>query len=262
MFCSKCGVQNNDGSLFCSDCGSSLGGGEAKQTRNITQSLEKTGMVGDVVSKSARFLLKKPLLLWGLSLLYSILAMLASFMFLGIPGLGIAVTLVLSLGMTSIYLKGYRGKQVSSAQLFEGFSSKFFRNAGGMAWMSLWVFIWGLIPFAGFVFAVIKSYSYRFVPYIMLGEPDIPATEALKKSMVQTNGHKGKMFLVDFIICLAVGLTALILFLLSLIPVAGIIFMVVLIIFAIAAALLLPLFLGIISAAFYDEITKRNPEDA
>jgi len=174
------------------------------------------------------------------------------------PLIWLPITLVLQLGMANIFLSGYRGKAISSTQLFEGFSKNFFRNAGGMGWRSLWLLIWALIPLAGVVLAVIKYYSYRFVPYIMLSEPDLPATEVLKKSISQTNGYKGKMFLADLIVGAAIVVTTIIFYFIMLIPVIGIVLFAIYYIILIA---LLPLVLGTLEAVYYDKISAENPLD-
>jgi len=174
------------------------------------------------------------------------------------PLIWLPIILVLQLGMANIFLSGYRGKAISSTQLFEGFSKNFFRNAGGMGWRSLWLLIWAMIPLAGIVLAVIKFYSYRFVPYIMLAEPDLPATEVLKKSITQTNGYKGKMFLADLIIGAAIVVLTIIFYFIMMIPFIGIVLFAIYYIVLIA---LLPLVMGTLEAVYYDKISKENPLD-
>jgi len=178
-----------------------------------------------------------------------------------VPIIWLPVFMVLQLGMANIYLRGYRGDAISSTLLFEGFGKKFARNAGGMGWRYLWVIVWSFVP----IMNIVKFYSYRFVPYIMLTEPDILATEALKKSIAQTNGYKGKMFLADLLIGLAVsalaGFILLLSFLFGLIhPVVGMVFggLLISVLTAILIALL-PLILGILEAVYYDKISKENP---
>jgi hypothetical protein len=210
--------------------------------------------MGAVLSRTFAILGKKPVLLWGLSLLSVLLTCLGFSAGGMVPIIGWSIAVVFQLGMASVYLDGYRGKPVSSMQLFQGFNGKFFRNAGGMGWMYLWILIWGMIPIAGFVFAIIKFYSYRFVPYIMLSEPDIKATEALKKSMAMTNGHKGKMWLTDFIIGLCVTVVIGVFALLTyVVHVIGILLGLV----SLVIGAVLPLLLGLISAAYYAEISKK-----
>jgi len=172
------------------------------------------------------------------------------------PLVWLPIVLVLQLGMINIFRSGYRGMQISAAQLFEGFNNgKFMRNAGGMGWKSLWLLIWGLVPIVG----IIKYYSYRFVPYIMLAEPDISATDALKKSIAQTNGFKGKMFLTDFIIGAAIFVVAFVFGLLTMIPLVGPVFGVIGVLCYIVVMIFLPLFFGILEAVYYEKISKENP---
>jgi len=173
-----------------------------------------------------------------------------------LPIVWLPVVLVLELGMANIFLRGYRGNEISSTLLFEGFSNKFARNAGGMGWRMLWLLIWGLIPVAGIFIAIVKFYSYRFVPYIMLTEPDIPATEALKKSMIQTNGYKGKMFVADLLIILAVAITTIIFIFIMRIPYIG---PLLAIIYNLLLVALLPLLMGTLEAVYYDKVSKENP---
>jgi len=170
--------------------------------------------------------------------------------------------------MVNIFLCGYRGEPISATQLFEGFrEGKFLRNAGGMGWRYLWLLIWGLIPVAGPILCIIKFYSYRFVPYIMLAEPEITATDALKKSMAQTDGYRGKMFLADFLIALVIGGILFILFLITFLvfmiptvgPYIGVLFLLVAGLVTVVIAALLPLFMGTIEAVYYDKISKENP---
>jgi len=176
------------------------------------------------------------------------------------PLIWLPIVLVLQLGMINIFLSAYRGMQVSSTQLFEGFrDGKFLRNAGGMGWKYLWLLIWLLVPIAGPILFYIKFYAYRFVPYIMLAEPDILATEALKKSIAQTDGYKGKMFLTEFIIGAAIFAVALVFGLLMLIPYIKYLFMLIGGLIYIVVMALAPLFMGILDAVFYDKISKEKP---
>jgi len=209
------------------------------------------GFIGDVFSKAFGLLFRKPVRLWGFSLLFTLLTLLA-IMFGVLPILWLPVVLVLELGMANIFLCAFRGKEFSATQLFEGFNKKFTRNAGGMGWMSLWLLIWSPVP----VVNCIKYYSYRFVPYIMLEDPDIKATEALKKSMVQTHGYKGKMFLTDLIISLVIVALTLIFAFAMRIPVVGLILFAIYYILMIAFA---PLVVGVFGAVYYDKVSKEKP---
>lgn len=211
--------------------------------------------ISGIFNRAMGILSTKPLLLWGLSLMYTLLSRLAA-IFCVLPIISLPVTFALMVGMKAIYLDGIHGKEVTSDQLFAGFKN-FFRSAGGIAWMALWILIWSLVPIAGFVLAIIKSYSYRFVPYIMVEDPEISATAALRRSKELTNGMKGKMFLADLLIVGILFGLYLVLILLSLIPFIGALFILVTFLLTVLVVALLPLFSGLVEAAFYDECPRK-----
>ncbi|MBQ4000984.1 MAG: DUF975 family protein [Lachnospiraceae bacterium] len=58
----------------------------------------------------------------------------------------------------------------------------------------LFVWLWSLL----FVIpGIIKSYSYRMVPYIIKDEPDLSAKEVLQRSKELMRGHKWHTFILD-----------------------------------------------------------------
>ena len=160
-FCMNCGKELAE-EKFCPNCGMPVGGGKPFRAQKIQQGIRSR----DLIAKALQVLVQKPIRLWGLSLLCQLLVTLATGLSV-IPIIFLPIIFVLNAGMAAVYLTGYRGGEVNSDALFAGFK-RFFKVAGGMGWMALWIFIWGMIPVAGIVFAVIKSYSYRFVPYIMI----------------------------------------------------------------------------------------------
>ena len=105
-------------------------------------------------------LMKKPVQLWGLSLLGVILQSLSNVLCAVPPILGMGVSSTLSAGMENVFLDAYHQKEINSKQIFSGFSSgkSFLRIAGGMLWRTLWLFLWALfalIPIVGWVIAPI-----------------------------------------------------------------------------------------------------------
>ena len=250
MICPQCGNQVNDGAAFCTNCGMNFA-----QPSNPQYQAPPRPHIGPTIGESYRMALdviaKKPFRLWGLSLMNGLLTILAS-LFGVLPIISLPIIFALEVGMHAIYLDGIRGKEVNSDQLFLGFKG-FFRFAGGMGWMYLWVLIWSLIPFVGFIFAIIKTYSYRFVPYILLSDPEVSATEALRRSMRETRGMRGKMFGADILISAGVFVVTLILSLLSSIRYVGVIFLILEVLFVIAVCIFMPLFVGLVNAAFYDK---------
>ena len=213
-----------------------------------------------IYSRAFAVIRKKPLQLWGISLLCILLTGVAYTLCGVIPVLALAIDVLLETAMVIIFLRGYRGEEIAVTQLFDTFRDwkTIKRVLCGMGWQMLWVFLWSLIPVVGPVFGVIRMYEYRFTPYILMFEPEVPVTEAIKLSKQKTNGFKGKMFGADILYGVGVTVVCILLALLSRIPYIGILFALVLVVFAIAAAVFGPLFLGLVQAAFYEEVNNRK----
>lgn len=92
---------------------------------------------------------RKPWALIGIILLGQLLMALASALGV-IPLISLPLVWALEVGLSILCLKGVRNQEVSSKDLFAGFSS-FKHVAGGMAWKSLWVYIWLIVPVYAFV---------------------------------------------------------------------------------------------------------------
>ena len=215
------------------------------------------GGIFDFYRKAFAVLAKKPVRLWGLSLLYILIASLIASLGSFVPLISVPIVLLLSLGFTGVLLDGYHGKEVRSEQLFQAFGKdEVLRNGAGMCWKELWTLIWGFVP----VMNIIKSYEYCFTPYILLTDKEISATEALRKSMRMTDGYKGRMFGADILIVAGFVLALLVLTLLGQIPYIGWIFIIALVLLYIAGVLFLPIFMGLVRTAFFEEIGKVHEE--
>lgn len=215
------------------------------------------GSILDFYRKALGILADKPFKLWGLSLLYLLIASIISSLGAFVPIVAIPIILVLGLGFTGVLLKGYHGEEVRSVHLFQGFKKEeILRNGAGMCWKELWTLIWGFVP----VMNIIKAYSYSFVPYILLTDKEISATEALRKSMRMTDGYKGKMFGADVLIVVAFVIAMIVLGLLGQIPYIGWIFMIVLFVAYVAFFLFFPLFIGLVHTAFFEDISAVHEE--
>ena len=197
----------------------------------------------------------KPWRLWGVSLLAGLLTWLGGIgLWVCLPWPFVWIWLSPAPWRSSSWrLTG--GNAVESRDLFTPFRREQLPHlVGGMAWMSLWVFLWFLIPVAGLVLGPMKLYTYRFTPYILLTRPDVKATEAIQVSARETQGYRGKMFLVDLLIYGALILAALLLTGLAQIPWMGPLFYTLLVVVVLLAVFLIPLFTGLIRAGFYDEV--------
>ena len=209
-------------------------------------------MISNLYQKTFSVLMKRPLRLWGITLLSSVLLVVVHIGFIGIPAVGFCALLLLEASMSMIYLNSYRtGLEPKTSYLLAAFrKDRIWRVLGGMAWMYLWIFLWFLIPVVGFVFAAIRAYEYRFVPYILMTRDDVRPTEAIKVSKAETMGYKGKLFGADLLLEGAYFVVILLLSLLSRIPYVGIVFTILRIVLTVAFGVLAPLFLGILHAAF------------
>ena len=203
-------------------------------------------------------ILKKPIMLWGLSLLSVVITVLLSIVTAPIFILGTAISVLVSCGMVKVYLDGLKGKEVNSDQLFAAFNKNALRVIGAMAWMGLWIVIWAMVPIAGPIIAIVKSYSYKFVPYIVMTRPDVTATQALRLSMEMTKGKKGQMFLADLCFYGGIFVVSFVLGLFAAIPFIGILFGLVAFVFTVAVSLFSPIFVGLYSAAFYDDAEVKE----
>lgn len=330
-FCSMCGKSIDDTATFCPYCGSKTDAAstapaipqesygytpsytpeapknswsasvdpkarEAAQKASQAATQTVSGVV-DAYKKVFSVLSKKPVTLWGISLLCNLLSILAVVLS-WIPIIWIPITLVLTLGMSSVYLSGLHGEEVRSDSLFVPFKS-FFKNAGGMGWRWLWNFIWslllsiiasitisicitcaarlaishyigvfstlgslvglilsGLVLIAAIIFTAYKIYSYLFVPYILLSEPEISGTEALRRSKELTRGWKLKIFASEILAIILCAIVGAILFGLVRLTGGFFLFNILLGLFALVVALFSSLFFGLLHCAFYDMASK------
>lgn len=217
-------------------------------------------MIKTIYLRAANVLLKKPFVLWGISLLEILLSAVAWVLFGTVMGAALAITWLLSTSMTMIFLSGYRKQEVKCVQLFDAFRdwATIKRVLGGMGWMYLWIFLWALIPLVGWIFAIIRVYRYRLTPYILMTEPDVPPTQAIQVSAQRTHGYKGKMFGADILVYVLYAAALLILHLLGLIPYIGALFSLISTLLSICFAIFSPLFFGLVKAAFYEEINSDH----
>lgn len=215
-----------------------------------------------IYGRALGFLKNKPFVLWGISLLEVLITSVVTVLFGIIPGVALAVNLLIDTSMVIIFLRSYRGQENHCVNLFDCFKDwkTIKRVLCGMLWMKLWIFLWSLIPIVGIIFAIIRTYEYRLTPYILVFEQDVPITEAIKVSKERTKGWKGSMFWADVLVVVCIVIASLILTVFSRIPYIGILFAIVDILFSIAVALFINLFVGIVHAAYYEEIMSAPVE--
>ena len=75
-----------------------------------------------------------------------------------------------------------------------GFEHGYSRVVKTMFLTDLFLILWTCLFF---IPGIIKSYSYRMVPYILAQEPELSGREVIDRSRQMMNGHKWKAFVLD-----------------------------------------------------------------
>ena len=96
-------------------------------------------------------------------------------------------------GCRSYSLENSRGN-ASLKELGYSFSNEYWRVVKTMFFNDIFLILWSLLFL---IPGIIKSYSYRLVPYILAEDPDISGTEAITRSRQMMNGHKWRTFVLD-----------------------------------------------------------------
>ena len=106
---------------------------------------------------------------------------------------GILVTPVLQVGQAR-YLTENRSGTAQLGTIFSGFTRGYWNTVGVMFFMNLKVFLWTLLLI---VPGIVKSYQYRFIPFLLAENPDLPADRAFEISTMMTDGEKWNIFVLD-----------------------------------------------------------------
>ena len=187
--------------LVCVGGGIGAAGGRASSAQNLQYIQEERQMItadpyaGDVAEDEeldeilGELGLEVAGLGFGLPLLLSI----------GFGGLAVMLAFSaflinpLILGCERFFSENSR-RPVGLGELGYGFKKDYLRVVKTMFLKDLFLVLWSclfLIP------GIIKSYSYRMVPYILAQEPEMGAREAIDRSRAMMDGHKWRAFLLD-----------------------------------------------------------------
>ncbi len=99
----------------------------------------------------------------------------------------------LSVGCDIFYMRNIRNTPAELGAIGEGFKNyghKVVTTLVKDIFLCLWYMLF-------FIPGVIKTYSYKMVPYILADNPELSATEVITRSREMMNGHKMKAFLLD-----------------------------------------------------------------
>lgn len=120
----------------------------------------------------------------------------------GIAVLAFAVAIIFKLfisnpievGKSRFFINTYEKEEVDAGDLSYAYRSNLMSIVKVMFMRNLYVFLWSLL----FIIpGIIKSYAYKFVPYLLAENPDLDYDEALSMSQEMTEGHKMDMFVLD-----------------------------------------------------------------
>ena len=146
-----------------------------------------SGIVGDAANEISDALSQVPTGAWVAIVVIIAIAII----------IGLAIDLFL---LNPLQLGCYRFFSVnhySPANLNEmgyGFTNNYIGNVKTMFVKDLYLFLWSLL----FVIpGIVKSYSYRMVPYILSENPGISTKEAIDLSREMMDGNKWKAFVLD-----------------------------------------------------------------
>ena len=106
---------------------------------------------------------------------------------------GILVAPVIQVGQAR-YLTENRSDTAQLGTIFSGFTRGYWNTVGVMFFMNLKVFLWTLLLI---VPGIVKSYQYRFIPFLLAENPDLPADRAFEISTMMTDGEKWNIFVLD-----------------------------------------------------------------
>ena len=107
--------------------------------------------------------------------------------------LDILVLNPLVVGCQNFFIKN-SDEPAEFGELKRGFSPSWKNNVVTMFLTDLFIFLWSML----FIIpGIVKSYSYRLVPYLMAENPDLQGTEAITLSRKLMNGNKWKAFCFD-----------------------------------------------------------------
>ncbi len=112
----------------------------------------------------------------------------------GIFGLlGFLLGGTLELGYCQFLLKQHDKQNPEFNDLFSQFDR--FGTGFAQAFLrSLYTFLWALL----FIIpGIIKGYSYAMTPYILTDHPEMTASEAIERSKLMMDGHKGELFVLE-----------------------------------------------------------------
>jgi|688.fasta_scaffold250025_2 uncharacterized membrane protein len=134
---------------------------------------------------------------WGIAIGGCLLTLVISSVISNLPIIGFIASLILTgplqLGFAKFILSISRNNESKIDQLFEGFND-FNRAMVSYLTMFLFIFLWTLLLL---IPGIIAGLSYSMTFFILADDPNISASDALKKSKSLMDGRKMDLFLLS-----------------------------------------------------------------
>lgn len=118
--------------------------------------------------------------MWWLFLLMAVLIILVEVFF----------TNVYKCGEYSVSLHIRRGQELHTEHIFNGFTN-YRHTLLGMLRYIVFLSLWLLVP----VYGIMRKYSYKMVPYILMDRPELSPREAMSYSRAIMHGHRWQLFM-------------------------------------------------------------------
>ncbi len=100
----------------------------------------------------------------------------------------------LNIGMNNYYLMLHKSEQPPFSLVFSRLHI-WLKCLGLMFLMGIFIFLWSLLLI---VPGIIAAYRYSMAPFLMAENPDIDAFEAIRRSKEMMDGHKARLFSLQF----------------------------------------------------------------
>lgn len=96
-------------------------------------------------------------------------------------------------GVTNYYIKQQRDQKPEFGEIFSGFG-RYGSALGGYILRAIFIFLWGIIPLVGQLFAVwVKPFAYSQMYYFMM-DKGLGAGDSITESKLMMRGYKLKLF--------------------------------------------------------------------
>lgn len=112
-----------------------------------------------------------------------------------IPGFGLFIGGTALVGLSIVYFKTFREKELNLTLVMDPFTKERFVNSF-VAYLlkNVFIFLWALL----FIIpGIVKAYSYAMTSFILADNPEMKSLDALEESKKMMDGKKGRLFLLD-----------------------------------------------------------------